>query len=130
MELAAGDFDAALESIEEADRVYMEAMDNGGELEGWRGTIRAEALRGVGRVEEAIEAAERSCEVCRERGLNWTMPLAALALGRARAAAGDVPGAHEALEEAARMAEDTDVTVTLAEIESERDSLAAGAGQA
>jgi adenylate cyclase len=130
VELAAGDFDAALESIEESERVYMEAMDNGGELEGWRGTIRAEALRGVGRVEEAIDAAERSCEVCRERGLNWTMPLAALALGRARAAAGDLDGAHEALEEAATVAEETTMTVTLAEIESERDSLAAGAGQA
>jgi adenylate cyclase len=129
VELAAGDYEGALESIEESDRVYLEAMDNGGELEGWRGTIRAEALRGVGRVEEAIESAERSCRICRERGLNWTRPLAALALGRARTAAGDVPGAHEALEEAARVAEETTMTVTLAEIESERDSLTAGAGQ-
>jgi adenylate cyclase len=129
VELAAGDFEGALESIEEADRIYLDAMDNGGELEGWRGTIRAEALRGVGRLAEAIESAERACAICRERGLNWTRPLAALALGRARAAAGDLPGANEALEEAARVAEETNVTMTLAEIESERDSLTAGASQ-
>ena len=63
-------------------------MGNGGEMEAWRGGIRAEALRGVGRTEEAIEVARRASEVARERGMLWSLPLALLALGRARGGGG------------------------------------------
>jgi adenylate cyclase len=129
VQVSAGDHEAALESIEEADRIYLDAMDNGGEMEPWRGSLRSEALRGLGREEEAVEVAERAWEVCRDRNLRWTMPLAALALGRSRAAAGDISGANQALEEAAAVAEDTEALVDLGEIEEERDSLAAGASQ-
>jgi adenylate cyclase len=128
--IAAGEFDSALESIEEAERVYRAAMGTGGEMEAWRDSIRAEALRGVGREEEAIALAESACGVGRERGLDWSLSLATLALGRARARAGDDAGALEALEEAAEVAERMKATACLTEVEAERDSLAARAGRA
>ena len=101
VQLVAGDYEAALESIEEAERLYREAMGNGGEMEAWRGGLRAEALRGVGRIEEAIEVAEWAAETARERGMHWSLPLALQRSARARAAAGDCDGADEALDEGA-----------------------------
>ena len=48
-QLIAEEYEAALEAIEESERLYREAMDNGGEMEGWRGQLRARALILVGR---------------------------------------------------------------------------------
>jgi tetratricopeptide (TPR) repeat protein len=122
-QLATEDYAAALESLDEAERLYREATEGGDEQEAWRGAMRAEALTGVGRTEEAIELAAWSAEVARERELLWSLPLALLALGRARAAAG-APGAREALEEAAEIAEGTGARVTLDAIEADCDALA------
>jgi tetratricopeptide (TPR) repeat protein len=95
----AGDHRGALESIEEAERLYREAMDTGGELEAWRGGVHAEALTGAGRPEEGIEKAAWAVGVARERELRWSLPLCLLALARGRAAAGR-DGVEEALDEA------------------------------
>jgi hypothetical protein len=65
--------------------MYREAMGNGGEMEGWRGALRSQALRGAGRTEEAVELAEWAAETSRRRGLRWSLPIALLALGRALA---------------------------------------------
>jgi class 3 adenylate cyclase/tetratricopeptide (TPR) repeat protein len=123
---AAEDYADALESIEEAERLYRDAMGTGGEWEGWRAAIRSQALRGVGRTEEAAEVASWAVEVSRERGMRWTLPLALLALGRARAAEGR-EGAAEALEEAAKVAGETEALSLLADIEAEREALSASA---
>ena len=48
--LERGDAEGALDSLERADRLYREAMGNGGEAEAWREAMIAEALLGVGRV--------------------------------------------------------------------------------
>ncbi len=125
-QLAAEDFPGALESFEEAERLYREAMDSGGEQEAWRAAVRAEALTGVGRADEAIEIAAWAAEIARERDLLWSLPLALLALGRARAAAG-APGAREALDEAAAVAEETGARTMLDSVEAEREALAASA---
>jgi tetratricopeptide (TPR) repeat protein len=129
-ELVAGDYDAALTSIEEAERLYRSAMDTGGEMEAWRGALHAAALLGVGRVEEAIETASRAAETARRRGLFWGLPLALRALGRALAEKGDPEAAREALSDAAGVAEQTGAVITLAEIREDIDSLPAGAGAA
>jgi len=123
-QLAAEDYSRALESFEEAERLYREAMDSGGELEAWRDAVRAEALTGVGRADEAIGVATRAAEVARERELLWSLPLALLALARARAAAG-APDAREAFDEAAAVAEQTGARTTLDSIEAERKALVA-----
>ncbi len=123
-QLAAEDYEGALESFDEAERLHREAMDGGDEQEAWRGAVRAEALTGVGRTHEAIELAAWAAEVARERELLWSLPLALLALGRARAAAG-APGAREALDEATAVTEETGAITTLSSIEEERDRLAA-----
>ena len=49
VQLAAGENAEALETIELSDRLYREAMGAGGETEGWRSTLRARALLGLGR---------------------------------------------------------------------------------
>lgn len=95
----AGHHGEALESIEEADRLYREAMHTGGELEAWRGGVHAEALNGVGRAEEGIEKAAWAVDIARRGEFRWALPLCLLALARGRAAAG-VSGVEEALEEA------------------------------
>jgi tetratricopeptide (TPR) repeat protein len=123
-QLATGEYAAALESLEEAERVYRAAMDNGGEMEAWRAALRAEALNGVGRTEEAIALAEWAAEIAAERGMRWTLPLALLAVGRGRIAAGR-GGAREALDRAAEIAEETGAATTLAAIDEERDAIAA-----
>lgn len=126
-QLAAEEYQDALDSIEEADRIYREAMKIGGEMEGWRSQLRANALTGVGRTEEAIAEAEWAVRVSRERGLLWSLPIALLALGRARHVAGR-GGAAEALEEALEVAERTNALTCFAEIEAERETLASAAG--
>jgi class 3 adenylate cyclase/tetratricopeptide (TPR) repeat protein len=125
-QLAAEDYAGALDSFEEAERLHREAMDGGDEQEGWRAAVRAEALTGVGRPEEAIELAGWAAEVARKRELLWSLPLALLALGRARAAAG-VDGAREALDEAAAVATSTGARTMLSSVRAEREALAARA---
>jgi len=127
-EIAAEEFEDALESIEEADRIYREAMGLGGEMEGWREQIRAEALTGLGRTGDAIEVAEGAVEVARERGLRWTLPLALLALARALNAAGCDTTA-EVLDEAEQVVRETGALGCLVDIEAEREVLASGAGR-
>jgi adenylate cyclase len=125
-QLAAEEYEGALESIEEAERIYREAMDNGGEMEAWRAAIRAEALIGIGRVEQAAELAQWASEIARDRGMLWSLPLALLTLGRARAAGG-WEGAREALDEAAEIATRTGAQTTLDAIEEERATISSGA---
>ena len=125
-QLAAEDFAEALESFEEAERLHREAMDGGDELEPWRAAVRAEALRGIGQADEAIETAAWAVEVARRRELRWSLPLGLLALARARAAAGE-DGAREALDEAAAVATETGSRTTLDAVEEEREALGAGA---
>ena len=59
-------------------------MGDGGEMEAWRGTLRARALLGVGRAEEALELAEWATAIARERGDALAAALALLALAQAR----------------------------------------------
>jgi len=124
--LAAGEYAEALEALEEAEQVYRGAMDNGGEMEAWRSALRAEALIGVGRAEEAVELAQWASEIARERGMLWSLPLALNVLGLARAAAGH-KGAERALDEAAEVARRTGAQVSLEGIEAAREQIGAGA---
>jgi class 3 adenylate cyclase/tetratricopeptide (TPR) repeat protein len=121
-QLAAGEFEAALKSMDDAEAVYRAAMDNGGEMEAWRAALRAEALTGVGRAEEAIALAEWAADIAEERGMLWSQPLALLAAARARIAAGR-EGALEVLDQAAAIAEDTGAVTTLEAIDEERNAL-------
>ncbi|HEX6455384.1 MAG TPA: adenylate/guanylate cyclase domain-containing protein [Solirubrobacterales bacterium] len=121
--------EAALESIEASERLYREAMDNGGEMEGWRGQLRARALIAVGRKDEALEVAEEAARVARERGMLWSYPVAMLTLARARAAAG-AEGAEEAFAESERVAREQGATTLLMDIEAEREQLESSAGRA
>ncbi|MFN8164341.1 MAG: adenylate/guanylate cyclase domain-containing protein [Solirubrobacterales bacterium] len=123
-QLAAEDHAGALESLEAAESLYREAMDNGGEMESWRAALRAQALAGVGRTREAIELAEVASRIARARGMRWSLPLALLATARARAWAGE-DGVGEALDEAAAVAEETGAMMTLSAVEAERESLSA-----
>jgi adenylate cyclase len=125
VQLAAEDYPGAVESLEEAERVYRGAVEDGDEMEAWRDALRARALAGVGRTEEAIALATRADEVARERGMLWSRPLAVLAIARTRAAAGETD-VEPWLDEAAGLAEATGAITTLAAIEEERESLAAG----
>lgn len=125
-QLAAGEPAAALESVEEAERVYRSAVDGGDEMEAWRAGLHAEALTAVGRFEEALTLAQQASELARERGMLWSLPLALQALALARDAAG-VEGAQEALDEAAAVAERTGAMTSLQAIEEARGQLTAGA---
>ncbi len=104
VQLEAGENDEALETIELADRLYREAMGVGGETEGWRATLRARALLGVGRAEEAEEVAGWATDTARRRGMSWQLPPALYTLAQARAATG-APEAKAALDEATEVAE-------------------------
>ena len=128
-QLIAEENEAALDSIEASERLYREAMDNGGEMEGWRGQLRARALVMVGREEEALEVAEKAARISREREMLWSYPVAMLTLARARAAAG-VDGVDEAFDEAERVARETGATTLLMDIEAEREQLESSAGRA
>jgi adenylate cyclase len=122
--LVAEEYQAALEAIEESERIYREAMGNGGEMEAWRAAVRAEALIGVGRAEEAAELAQWASEIARERGMLWALPLALYTLGLARANAG-LAGADEALNAGAEVARRTGAAMSLETIEAARAELAA-----
>jgi class 3 adenylate cyclase/tetratricopeptide (TPR) repeat protein len=122
--LGTAENEAALEAIEEAERVYREAMHSGGELEAWRASVRAEALTGVGRAAEAAELGRWASEVARERGILWSLPLTLLATARAHLAGGQ-EGARELLDEAAATAKRAGTLAHLATIEEEREALAA-----
>ncbi|HEX6781267.1 MAG TPA: adenylate/guanylate cyclase domain-containing protein [Solirubrobacterales bacterium] len=121
-QLIAEENEAALEAIEESERLYREAMDTGGEMEGWRGQLRARALVLVGRVDEGLEVAEEAARIARERGMMWSYPVAVLTLARARAAAG-AEGVNEAFAEAERVARETGATTLLMDIDAEREQL-------
>ena len=125
-QLAAEDYAAALDSFEEAECLHREAMDGGDEQEAWRAAVRAEALTGLGRSDESIELAGWAAEVARKRELRWSLPLALLALARARAAAGE-DGVEQALTEAEAVATETGSLTTLDAVEAERDALAPSA---
>jgi class 3 adenylate cyclase/tetratricopeptide (TPR) repeat protein len=122
VQLIAEENEAALEAIEASERLYREAMDNGGEMEGWRGQLRARALIQVGRAEEALEVAEEAARIAGERGMLWSYPVAVLTLARARAAAG-VAGVEEAFEEAERVARECGAETLLMDIATEREQL-------
>jgi tetratricopeptide (TPR) repeat protein len=126
-ELAVGDAAAALESIEEAERLYQDAMGSGGEMETWRAGLLAEALLGVGRAEEAVEVARDAAAEGRRLGRLWSLPLTLLAQGRAEASTGDAEGARATLDEAAEIAAANETKVSLEAIEGEREALGAGA---
>ena len=121
------DPEPALDCLERADHLYREAMEKGGEAEGLREAMLAEALLGVGRVREALERAERGATVLRDRALNFGMPRALRTLARARDAAGE-PGARELLDEAEEVASANRQAVELELIRTARDAVAAGPG--
>jgi tetratricopeptide (TPR) repeat protein len=122
-QLAAEEYSDALESFETAERLHREAMVGGDELEAWRGAVRAEALTGVGRVNEAAEVAARAVEIARKRKLLWSLPLALLALGRARAALGQ-EDARDALDEAAAVAGETGALAMVSSIQDTYEAIA------
>ncbi|MET0559017.1 MAG: adenylate/guanylate cyclase domain-containing protein [Solirubrobacterales bacterium] len=97
--LEAGEYAEALEAIEAADGGYREAMGSGGEVEAWRGCLRALSLLGLGRREEALAQAETAVESAQRRALNWSLPFCLYALAQIRAAGGEADVA-EALDEA------------------------------
>ena len=121
-QMNAEDPEGALESIEAADRLYREAIGNGGEMDAWRLQLRAQALTRLGRAEEAVEVAERAARISGEREMMWTYPVAMLALARAYEAAGS-EGAEEALQEAERAARATKARSLLVDIQAEKEQL-------
>ena len=123
-QIAAGDYAGALDSLEEAERVYRAAASEGDEMETWRAGLRAEALVGVGRGEEGLELAEWATEVARERGMLWSLPLDLQAVAIARAATGR-DGADTALDEAAEVAAGTGAMISLEAVETTRETLGA-----
>jgi class 3 adenylate cyclase/tetratricopeptide (TPR) repeat protein len=124
--LEAGEHEAALEAIERSESIYREGMGSGGESEGWRATLRARALLGTGRAEEALAEAERAVECARRRGMNWQLPPALLVLAEARAGSGSA-GILEALEEATAVAERHEHRLAATRIEARREALLAAA---
>jgi class 3 adenylate cyclase/tetratricopeptide (TPR) repeat protein len=120
--LEAGEHAAALEAIDHSDSIYREGMDSGGESEGWRATLRARALVGLGRGEEGLAEAEWAVERARQRGMNWQLPPALLALAQARAATGGA-GVLEVLEEAMAVAARHDHRLAMTRIEAQREAL-------
>ncbi|HEV7769968.1 MAG TPA: adenylate/guanylate cyclase domain-containing protein [Solirubrobacterales bacterium] len=122
VELGAGEYEAALASIELSDRSYREAMNSGGEGEAWRSTLRARALLGIGRVEDAIEEAHWAADTSRTRGMLWQLPSSLHVLAQALAATGS-PGAEEALDEATDVCERLGHNLTLSRIEADRATL-------
>jgi class 3 adenylate cyclase/tetratricopeptide (TPR) repeat protein len=125
-QLLAGEPAAALASLEEGERIYLAAVDGGDEMEFWRAGLRAEALTGVGRIEEAIEVAREGSEGARERGMRWSLPLVLRSLAVALDAGGR-DGAREALDEAAEVAAWSGAMTSLQGIEEARATIVAGA---
>jgi len=122
--LGTEEYAAALEAHEEAERIYREAMGGGGEMEVWRAGLRAEALTGLGRAEEAAAVAEAAVGLAGERELHWSLPLASLALARARAAAGDHEGALATLDLTELAAGRIGAELIVATVEEERRDMA------
>ncbi|HKT82857.1 MAG TPA: tetratricopeptide repeat protein, partial [Solirubrobacterales bacterium] len=121
-QLATGDYAGALETMEEAERVYRAAVSGGDEMETWRAGLRSQALTGVGRAEEGLELGEWAAELARERGMLWSLPLALQAIAIARAASGR-DGVETALDEAAEVAERTGAMISLEAVETTRETL-------
>jgi class 3 adenylate cyclase/tetratricopeptide (TPR) repeat protein len=122
VQLAAGEAGAALESVEQADRRFREAMGTGGETEAWRSTLRARALLGVGRLDDALEEARWATDTARRREMGWQIPSALHALAQAKAATG-APRVEETLDEAAEAAKRYGQSLTLSQVEADRNSL-------
>ncbi|HYC81286.1 MAG TPA: hypothetical protein VEB65_05840, partial [Solirubrobacterales bacterium] len=120
--LEAGEPEAALADVERAEREYRAAMGTGGEMEAWRGTLRAKALLDCGRVEAALAAAAEATATAREREMGWQLPVALCVLGMARAAGGQ-DGVGEALAEAAELATAGGHVMVLQRIEEARTTL-------
>ncbi|HSK50695.1 MAG TPA: adenylate/guanylate cyclase domain-containing protein [Solirubrobacterales bacterium] len=121
-EHACGEAEAALASIELADRLYREAMGVGGETEAWRSTLKAQALLALDRLEEAVAEAEWTVETARSRGMFWQLPHALHLLAQARAAAG-LPGVEEALDEGIEVSRRLGHGLAQARIEADRSAL-------
>jgi class 3 adenylate cyclase/tetratricopeptide (TPR) repeat protein len=122
--LETGELEEALENVELAERLYEQAMGTPGESAGWRGTLRALVLLGLGRTDEARREAENAVEGSRERGINWQVPLALRALAQARAAGGE-DGVVEALDEATEIATRLGHLMTLEKLIADRAELVA-----
>ena len=97
-------------------------MGSGGETEGWRATLRARALLGLERPEEALAQAEWAAHTARRRGMHWQLPAALLVLAEARDAAGQ-PGVAEALDEATEIGKRRGHQVILQRIATDRAAL-------
>jgi class 3 adenylate cyclase/tetratricopeptide (TPR) repeat protein len=123
-QIAAGDYAGALDTLEEAERVYRAAVSDGDEMETWRAGLRSEALTGVGRPEEGLELAQWAVGVARERGMLWSLPLALQAVAIASVALGR-DGGEEALDEAAEVARGTGAMISLEAVETTRATLGA-----
>jgi class 3 adenylate cyclase/tetratricopeptide (TPR) repeat protein len=124
-QIAAGDYAGALDSLEEAERIYRAAVSDGDEMETWRAGLRAQALSGVGRAEEGLALGEWATNLARERGMRWSLPLTLQAVAIARAATGH-NGADAALDEAARVAEETGAMISLQAVETTRETIGVG----
>ena len=123
-QIAAGEYAGALDTLEEAERVYRAAVSDGDEMETWRTGLRSEALTGVGRAEEGLELAEWATALARERGMLWSLPLDLQAVAIARTALGR-DGAEQALDEAAEVARGTGAMISLEAVETTRATLGA-----
>ena len=88
------------------------------------GALRARALLGLGREEEALSQAEWASETARRRGMHWQLPPALLTLAKARARSGTA-GVNEALEEAIEIATSRGHEMALERILKERSALSA-----
>jgi class 3 adenylate cyclase/tetratricopeptide (TPR) repeat protein len=126
VQLLAEEPQEALETVELSDRLYREAMGSGGETEAWRSTLRARALLGLDRGDEALEEAEWAAGTALRRAMGWQIPAALHTLAQARATAG-APGVEEALEEATEAARGLGHLMALRKINADRDSLLAAA---
>jgi adenylate cyclase len=120
----AGQHEEALETVELADRLYREAMRSGGEAEAWRSTLRARALLGLGRREQALEEIEWAVATSQRRQMGWQIPPSLHVLAQARAALG-LDGVREALAEAAEYAAARGHQLALRNIEADREALSA-----
>ncbi len=126
VQIAAGEFEQGLESVQLADRLYREAMGSGGETEAWRSTLRARALLGLGRSSEALEEIEWAVSTAVRRAMGWQIPTAFHTLAQARAATG-APGVEDALEQAGEAAGSRGHLMTQRRIEADRVALLAAA---
>lgn len=118
----AGEFAEGLEAIELSDGGYREAMGSGGEVEAWRGALRAQALLGLGRDEEGLDQIDWAVETAQRRGMNWSLPYCLLIQAQARASRGE-PGVAESLDEGVAVAARQGFGLLVDRIEAEREPL-------